>query len=218
MADLQTRDLLGRAQAVLENTRQVTQQLNQAVTAFLASGPRGENATANLRQTVASARQSMSNLADDTEALKHNFFLRGFFKKRGFFDLNQMTPVQYRSSKFLKGHSSERVGLSGNELFVTQPDGSEDLSKGGQEQLDKAMSSFVPYLPNSPIMVEGYSTQGPPSEHFLHANQRAAEVRGYLEKRFALNPKSIGAMPLSDSPPPETRKTVWNGIALVLIR
>ncbi len=56
MADFQARDLLGRAQAVLENTRQVTQQLNQAVNAFLASGPNGKNATANLRQAVANAQ------------------------------------------------------------------------------------------------------------------------------------------------------------------
>jgi phospholipid/cholesterol/gamma-HCH transport system substrate-binding protein len=101
MADLEARDLLGRAEAVLENTRQATQQLNEAVTTSLASGP-GENAAANLRQPIANARQSMSNLADDTEAIKHNFFLRGFFKKRGFFNLNQLTPEQYRSSKFLK--------------------------------------------------------------------------------------------------------------------
>ena len=61
MADFQARDLLGRAEAVLENTRQATQQLNQSVTTFLASGPAGENAAANLRQAVASARQSMSS-------------------------------------------------------------------------------------------------------------------------------------------------------------
>jgi phospholipid/cholesterol/gamma-HCH transport system substrate-binding protein len=218
MADLEARDLLGRAEAVLENTRQATQQLNQAVTAFLASGPGGENAAADLRQAIADARQSMSNLADDTEAIKHNFFLRGFFKKRGFFNLNQMTPEQYRSSKFLNRHSSERVWLNGNELFVTRPDGTEDLSKQGQQHINEALSAFVPYLPNSPVMVEGYSTEGLPSERFRRASARAAKVRSYLENRFGLNPNLTGVMPMSDSPPRGTGKTVWDGIALVLIR
>lgn len=217
MADFQARDLLGRAEAVLENTRQATQQLNQSVTTFLASGPAGENAAANLRQAVASARQSMSNLADDTEAIKHNFFLRGFFKRRGFFNLNQMTPAQYRSSKFVKGHSSERVWLNGNELFIPRADETEDLSKEGQERIDEALSVFVPYLPNSPIMVEGYSTDGHPSERFLRASERAAKVRSYLENRFGLNPRLTGVIPMSDSPPPDTGKNVWDGIALVLI-
>jgi hypothetical protein len=39
-----------------------------------------------------------------------------------------------------------------------------------------------------------------------------------LEKRFGLSSKSIGVMPMSDSPPRGTGKTLWNGIALVLIR
>jgi phospholipid/cholesterol/gamma-HCH transport system substrate-binding protein len=218
IADFQARDLLGCAQAVLENTRQITQQLNQAVNTFMASGTRGKNAAANLRQAVANAQQSMSNLADDTEALKHSFFLRGFFKRRGFFNLSQITPAQYRSTKFFNSHSSERVWLSGNELFITRPNGTEELSKAGQERIARAMSALVPYLPNSPMMVEGCAVQGSPGERFLRASQRAAEVRDYLEGRFGLNPKTIGTMPMSDSPPPNTGKTVWDGVALALIR
>ncbi|MGI9074100.1 MAG: MlaD family protein [Bryobacteraceae bacterium] len=218
IADFQARNLLGQAQAILENTRQITRQLNGAVNDFVTNGQKSGSAAATLRQTIASAQQSMSNLADDTEALKHNFFLRGFFNKRGFFNLNQMTPAQYRSSKFLKGHSSERVWLNGNDLFLTKPDGTEELSVAGQQKLNEALSAFVAYLPNSAIMVEGYSTQGQPSEQFRLAGQHAAEVRNYLEERFNLNPKLIGIMPMSEIPPAGTGKTVWDGVALVLIR
>jgi len=160
----------------------------------------------------------MSNLADDTEAIKHNFFLRGFFKRRGFFNLSQMTQAQYRSSKFLKGHSNERVWLNGNELFIMRPDGTEDLSKESQQHINEVLSAFVPYLPNNAVMVEGYSTEGPPSERFRRARARAAKVRSYLENRFGLNPNLTGVMSMSDSPPHGTGKTVWDGIALVLIR
>jgi phospholipid/cholesterol/gamma-HCH transport system substrate-binding protein len=218
MADFRTRDLLGRAEAVLENTRQVTEQLNQAVATFTSSLPGDENAAENLRDTIASARTSMTNLAALTEALKHNFFLRGFFKKRGYFNLDQMTPAQYRSSKFLKGHSYERIWLKKNELFSSGPDDKEELTKEGQSEIDGAMSALVPYLPNSPLVVEGYATQGSPSERFIRAKQRASVVQIYINKRFALHPNTVGVMPMSDSPPPETGKTVWDGIALVLIR
>jgi phospholipid/cholesterol/gamma-HCH transport system substrate-binding protein len=218
MADFQRRDLLGRAEAALKNTRQITEQLNQAVATLTSSPPGDENAAANLRDTIASARTSMTNLAADTEALKDNFFLRGFFKRRGYFNLNQMTPTQYRSSKFLKGHSYERIWLSKSELFSSGPDDKEKLTKQGQRQIDGAMSALIPYLPNSPIVVEGYATQGSPSERFIRAKQRASIVQIYINKRFGLQPNTVGVMPMSDSTPPSVAKSVWDGVSLVLIR
>jgi hypothetical protein len=41
----------------------------------------------DLRATLVSVREAMSDLAEDLEALKHSFFFRGFFKDRGFYDL-----------------------------------------------------------------------------------------------------------------------------------
>ncbi len=218
MADFQRRDLLGRAEAVLENTRQVTEQLIQAFATFASSPTGDENAAANLRDTIASARTSMTNLAAVTEALKHNFFLRGFFKRRGYFNLDEMTPAQYRSSNFLKGHSSERIWLSKNELFSSGPDDKEELTKEGQSQIDGAMSALIPYLPNSPLVVEGYATQGSPSERFIRAKERASVVEIYINKRFGLQPNTVGVMPMSGSIPPGVGKSVWDGVSLVLIR
>jgi len=217
LADFQRKDLLGQAQAVLESSRRVTEQVNEAIASFN-HGPTGdENAAANLQGAIASARTTMSNLAADTEALKHNFFLRGFFKRRGYFNLHHMTPAQYRSSKFVKGHSYKRVWLSNNELFSSTSADREELTKDGQEQIDTAMSALVPYLPNSPMVVEGYATPGSPSERFLRAKQRASMVKSYIDKRFGLQPNTIGVMPMSDSPPSEAGKTIWDGVSLVLI-
>jgi phospholipid/cholesterol/gamma-HCH transport system substrate-binding protein len=218
MADFQRRDFLGRSEAVLENTRQVTEQLNQAVATFTSSPPGDENAAETLRDSIASARTAMTNLAADTEALKHNFFLRGFFKRRGYFNLDQMTPAQYRSSKFLQGHSYERVWLSNNELFSSGLGDKEELTKEGQRQIDGAMSALISYLPNSPIVVEGYATQGSPSERFIRAKERAAVVKIYINKRFGLQPNTVGVMPMSDPTPPSVGKSVWDGVSLVLIR
>jgi hypothetical protein len=53
----------------------------QAIT----SGASGEGGVAeNLQRTLADAHEAMSDLSDDTEALKHNFLFRDFFSKRGF--------------------------------------------------------------------------------------------------------------------------------------
>jgi phospholipid/cholesterol/gamma-HCH transport system substrate-binding protein len=218
IADFQRRDLLGRSQAVLESTRQVTEQLNQAVATFTSSPPGDESAANNLRDTIASARTTMTNLAADTEALKHNFFLRGFFNRRGYFNLDRMTPAEYRSSKFLKGHSYERIWLSNGELFSPGPGDKEELTKEGQRRIDDAMTALLPYLPNSPIVVEGYAAQGSSSERFIRAQERAVAVRIYIRERFGLQPNTVGAMPMSDPIPPSVGKSVWDGVSLVLVR
>ena len=218
MADFQRGDFLGRAAAVLENARQVTEQLNQAVATFTSSPPGDENAADNLRDSIASARTAMTNLAADTEALKHNVLLRGFFNRRGYFNLDRMTPAEYRSSKFLQGHSHERIWLSNDELFSTGPGDKEELSKEGQRQIDDAMTALVPYLPNSPIVVEGYATQGSSSEQFIRAQERAVAVQIYISKRFGLQRSTVGAMPMSAAIPQSVGKSVWDGVSLVLLR
>jgi phospholipid/cholesterol/gamma-HCH transport system substrate-binding protein len=159
----------------------------------------------------------MTNLADDTEAVKHNFLLRGFFHDRGYYNLGELSPAEYRSSKFVTSKKAKRVWLDGTELFAKSPKGVESLSEKGRAELDKAMSAFVPNLPNSPIMVEGYADRGSPDEEFRESQQRAAVVQDYLEARFQLNPKLVGRIPLGDSPPESSGKKDWNGISLVLL-
>jgi hypothetical protein len=160
----------------------------------------------------------MTNLAADTEALKHNLLLRGFFNRRRYFNLDRMTPAEYRSSKFLQGHSHERIWLSNDDLFFTSPGDKQELSKYGQRQIDDAMTTLVPYLPNSPIVVEGYATQGSSSERFIRAQERAVAVQIYIRKRFRLQRNMVGAMPMSDPIPPSVGKSVWDGVSLVLAR
>ena len=218
MADFQRRDLLGRAEAVLENTRRIMEQLNQTLVTFTSSQPGDENAAANLRDAIAGARTSMNNLAADTEALRHNLFLRGFFKRRGYFNLDRMTPAEYRSSKFLDGRSSKRIWLSTEELFASAPGDKLELTQEGQWRVDDAMSALVPYLPNSPMVVEGYATQGSTGEQFIQAKRRASLVQIYIEKRFGLQADMVAVMPMSGPIPPSVGKSAWNGVSLVVLR
>ena len=85
----------------LNNTQDMTRQVDQAIGTFLAPGSSNQNTAVALRDAAHGAQQATSNLADDTEAVKHNFFLRGFFKRRGFYDLQNMTPERYATSEFV---------------------------------------------------------------------------------------------------------------------
>lgn len=205
-----------KVNAVADNAQKMSQQLNQAVGTFLAPGNHNESTAAALRDAAHGAKQTATNLADDTDAIKTNFFLRGFFNRRGFFDLTTVTPSKYAASRFVKSPRA-RVWIAATELFKVGPDGSQQLSDEGRSVLDRYMSELTPYLPNNPIVVEGYSTQGMPDQQYLVSRQRAVEVRQYLGSRFHLQSERVGIMPLSDHPPLGTGKQTWDGVCLVLV-
>ena len=73
------------AQATLTNVREASEQAKEAVADFRGERGPAKGLTASLQQTLITARDAMSDLADSTEALKRNFFFRGFFNRRGLF-------------------------------------------------------------------------------------------------------------------------------------
>jgi len=200
----------------MQNAQDMSQQLNQAVGTFLSTGNNKEGTAVALRDAAHGFDETANNLADDTEAIKTNFFFRGFFKRRGFYNLSTLTPEKYEATDFVK-QPRVRLWIPASELFKTGRNGSQALTSAGRARLDQAMSALVPYLPDNPIMIEGYSTSGVPDQQYLASRQRALEVRNYLDAHFHLNPDRVGAMPLADRPPEETGKQKWDGVCLVLV-
>jgi hypothetical protein len=218
MSDLmeEGKGVMEAMESTLHRAGDVAQNANQALSTFNARGKAGESGAESMKQTVLDAQRAANNVAEDADALKHNFFLRGFFKRRGYYDLADMTADQYRKSDFVKEKKSMRVWLPADELF-TNSHGRDELTSGGRHQLDKAMSQLVQYLPNKPMMIEGYSSHGAPSEEYEKSDERATLVRQYLMEHFQLQPQKTGSMPLSDSPPEKTGKESWDGISLVVL-
>jgi phospholipid/cholesterol/gamma-HCH transport system substrate-binding protein len=215
IADIQHEDLPD-VHATVANAKDMSGQLDQAVGSFLEAGKSNESTAQALHDTVQQAQQAMGNLADDTEAIKHNFFLRGFFHRRGFFNLSDVTRTEYVATEFVK-KPTVRVWIPDNGLFTVEADGTQQLTREGKSLVDENMSDLVPYLPRNPIMVEGYAQTGEPDQRYVLARQRAMAVRNYLESRFHLKSKLVGIMPMGDHPPEHSGKETWNGVALVLV-
>ena len=135
---------------------------------------------------MASAQRAMTNLADDTEAMKHNFFLRGFFKKRGFYDLSNLTPAQYRTVSSLRTTPRNGSGSTAVRSFRPRQKVRTNCPRRGGQEVDQAMADFVPDLPNRPIVVEGYSGRGSAAERFRRSQQYARTLQRYLQTRFKL--------------------------------
>ena len=155
-------------------------------------------------------------MADDTEALKHNFFLRGYFKKRGYYNLEQLTPNDYLTASAQK-HVGKRQWFRAATTFEASTDGAEQLSSNGRQQIDNAVSPMVHALPSQPIIVEGYSEQGSHSQQFVTSRKRAEIVRRYLETHYHLNHQNLGIVALCNKPPDGAGVDDWDGAAIVLV-
>ena len=192
--------------------QQVHQSLNQAL------GPDASGVTAgqNISQALTNVNVATGNMAEDTEALKHNFFFKGFFNRRGYYSLASLSPQEYRQSKVFANVGNRRTWLSADNLFHTGPHGSEGLTAEGRRQIDTAIIGFGDTVFQHPIVVEGYSDAADQADQLAHSYDRAQLVRAYLAARFPITTNNLGVMPLSTTPPPVQGHDHWSGICVLV--
>lgn len=207
--------LVTQMRQTVEEARKTMANLNSNVTSK--SGP-VQSVTTDLKQTMTFAREAMADLAENTESLKRNFLFRGYFRGRGFYDLDTISIEEYRAGDFAgKDRVPLRIWLGAAVLFAKETDGSETLTEEGRRRLDSAMATFLRYPKQLPFFSEGYAAA--PTEEAAHllALTRANIVREYLIRRFSLNPNTTGLMPMGrlgqDSPRGDQ---TWDGVALTL--
>jgi phospholipid/cholesterol/gamma-HCH transport system substrate-binding protein len=205
------------AQKAVASLRQAAEDAKGAVADF-----RGENGpmkgmTGGLQQTLTSAREAMADLAESTEALKRSFFFRGFFNKRGYFDLQDVSVQQYREGALeTKDRRVLRIWAAAAVLFEKNANGREVLTDGGKARLDSAMAEFVKYPRTSPFVVEGYAQDTTGDERYLLSRARAQLVRDYLVGKFGLDPNAVAIMPMGSEAVGSPAGERWDGVALAM--
>lgn len=220
ISDLQSRDLFAKAEDTLNNAKDASRQLAQtsqlvSLTLNDALGPdrSGENAGQNIRETFSNVNLATANMADDTEALKHEFFFRGFFKKRGFYSLKDVTPDQYRNDPYFNSQRNRRAWLSAADAFWKDSKGNEVLSAAGEQEIDQVIGTAKDSVIGQQIVVEGYSNQPSAADEMATSRSRSSVVAHYLEKHFHLSAKNIGLIPLNATAPPSSGKDSWEVLA-----
>ena len=205
------------AQKAVATVRQASEEARAAI-----ANLRGENGpvkglTVDMQQTLQSARDAMADLADTTEALKRNFLFRGFFNRRGYFDLDDVSVAQYRQGALEMGNRRVlRIWLTAGVLFERDVNGVERLGDGGRVRLDSAMSQFVRYPQKSPFVVEGYAIDETGDVRYLSSRTRAQLVRDYIVGKFKLDPNYVAIMPMGAEAPGSPSGRDWNGVALAM--
>ena len=208
----------GEVEMTLQNVRETTEHARTVFEGFTARDGTAQQIAQTLRNTLVSVQEVTSDLAEGTEALKRNFLFRGFFRDRGFFDLDTVSREAYQAG-VLEGsdRTALRIWIDAAGLFVRDPDGADRLTDAGRRRLDSAMADLVRYPRDSPLVVEGYAESREGEAAYLVSVDRAQVVRDYLLGRFRRQSTLTGIMPMSDqaagSPSGDDR---WSGVALAL--
>jgi phospholipid/cholesterol/gamma-HCH transport system substrate-binding protein len=202
---------------VVANMKEVSADARRALADFRSKDGPAQGLMADMRVTVTQAREAVSDLADNMEALKRNFLLRGFFNDRGYFDLDAISPVDYRSGVLENGkRKAMRIWLSAESLFEELPDGTPVLSEQGRARIDSAMSAYLKYVPSYPIVVEGYATKGTRHERWSTAQLWSGMVREYVLQQYDLSPQNAGFISLGNDAQGSPNGGSWDGVAITL--
>jgi phospholipid/cholesterol/gamma-HCH transport system substrate-binding protein len=211
------RAVADRAGQVADHVRGATAQTRDALDRLLARDGPAEGVLTELRSAGAAAEELLADLAENAEALKRNFLLRGFFERRGYFDIDAFTPLEYR--RFADDEEDRtvlRIWLQSDVLF-SQTGDEEQLTPDGRARLDLAMGTFLEYRRDSPLVVEGYATGPVTSVQYLRSEARARTVRDHIVRRFRRDAAITGAIGLAaDAQDAPSGNGQWDGIALAL--
>ena len=196
MSDLlkKTSGILDTSQQALENVTQTTSHL-KSIAAKIDSGKGSvgalindktlyanhEKTSSGLQDTVVQAEAGVVDFHDNMEALKHNFFLSGYFKKRG-----------YEDSSVLTANEVER--LPSQEAVKTFTFPAKDLFDGRDSAKLKHGKSLNPageFLAGNEfgvaVIAAATGMEGDSQKDLVLTEARAAVVREYLVVHYGFD-------------------------------
>jgi phospholipid/cholesterol/gamma-HCH transport system substrate-binding protein len=116
MSEIQSKGLPGQvddtvkeAKKSVANLDAASAQVRQAIADLTGPDEGGVTTAATIRESLSNVNVAAANMADGTEALKHSFLLRGFFRSRGYFSLANMSPDTYRKDRLFADQNTDRT-------------------------------------------------------------------------------------------------------------
>jgi outer membrane protein OmpA-like peptidoglycan-associated protein len=126
------------------------------------------------QSTVAEAKEGVTAMKEDMEALKHNFFFRGFFNKRGYMSEGDLT--RYDIAALPHGRPLKTFTYAPADLFEK----ADTARLKNQEALDEA-GKFLESTPFSLAVVTAHAnSKGDKEKNLTLTQARAMVVREYL--------------------------------------
>jgi phospholipid/cholesterol/gamma-HCH transport system substrate-binding protein len=200
MSDLfkKTNVILDSSQLAVQNTVQATAHLND-ISAKIDSGQGTVGALVNDKQLYANLQQTTMTLHDtmlqaqtgvtdfqeNMEALKHNFFLSGYFKKRGYEDSAGLAANKIASLP--QGTPLKSFTYTAKQLFDSR-----DTAKLKDQKSLKAAGDFLAQNPfGVAVVVVSTGMEGDTQKDLVLTEARAMVIREYLVENFGFDDSQL---------------------------
>jgi outer membrane protein OmpA-like peptidoglycan-associated protein len=138
--------------------------------------------------------EAVSNLQDDTEAMKHNFLLKGFFKNRGYEDTSEIK--RNLIARLPAAAPDNRFSWPGAKLF-DKPD---SAKLKNPKMLDDAGKSLEGHPYGLAVVADFADNKGDTDKQRQLSEARAAVVREYLVQHYKLDDTKLKVIGLGKSP------------------
>jgi ABC-type transporter Mla subunit MlaD len=200
MSDLlkKTRGILDSSQLAVQNTVQATAHLNE-VSAKIDSGQGTvgslvndkqlysnlQQTTATMHDTMLQAQTGVTDFQENMEALKHNFFLSGYFKKRGYEDSAGLAANKI--AELPQGTPLKAFTYTAKQLFDSR-----DTAKLKDQKSLKDAGDFLAQNPfGVAVVVVSTGMEGDTQKDLVLTEARAMVIREYLVENFGFDDSQL---------------------------
>ena len=133
-----------------------------------------EQTTSAMRDTMVQAQAGVTDFQENMEALKHNFFLRGYFKSRGYEDSAELAKNEIE--RLPQGTPIKEFTYSAKQLF--------DKQDSAKLKNQKSLNAGGEFLANNQfgfaVVVASAGMEGDTQKDLVLTEARAMVVREYL--------------------------------------
>jgi phospholipid/cholesterol/gamma-HCH transport system substrate-binding protein len=207
-------DLIKKTEGILDSTQSALQNVNDAtadmksITTKIDQGKGTAGAlinnreiyeevratVADTRDTVNQAKVGMTAFQENMQALKSNWFFRGFFKNRGYPDAAELT--KHAIPNLPKRPYSNRFEIAAKDLF-DKP----DTAKLKNEKVLNHIGTILERTPYDLVVVAAYSgVRGDTEDNLLLTQARAMVVRQHLADHFKVDDRRMKTIGMGEDP------------------
>jgi phospholipid/cholesterol/gamma-HCH transport system substrate-binding protein len=202
---LEMADLLAKTSGILDSSQQAVQNATRAAAnldSISAKIDRGqgtagalvndkalytnlEQTTGAMRDMMAHAQAGVTDFQENMEAMKHNFFLRGYFKSRGYEDSAELGKNEIE--RLPQGTPTKQFTYFAKQLF--------DKQDSAKLKNQKSLTAGGKFLANNEfglaVVVVSAGVEGDSQKDLVLTEARAMVVREYLVENFGFDDSQL---------------------------
>ena len=144
-----------------------------------------EQTSSEMRDTMVHAEAGVTDFQENMEAMKHNFFLKGYFKSRGYEDSAELAKNEV--VRLPQGTATKEFTYSAKQLF--------DKQDSAKLKNQKSLSDSGEFLANNQfgfaVIVVSTGMEGDSQKDLVLTEARAMVVREYLVEKFGFDDSQL---------------------------